>query len=156
MRAILGEGAGFDKEVRILNRVVRIAEGGLLYESDPRHAEMPVRALDIKNSAATPGDKTIPVDPDASLDIDAPQEEADETDEHDTNVLCSIRIRSVHFNEQIETHDVQYYSTMYGQHPGSSVFDKHGEMKALSEHADSFTGKSSCHGTAMEQIQTAA
>ena len=28
------------KEMRVLNRIVRIVEGGLLYEPDPRHVEL--------------------------------------------------------------------------------------------------------------------
>ena len=40
----------------------------MLYEADPRHAEMLIRALaDSSNNVATPGDKSIEVDIDAEL-----------------------------------------------------------------------------------------
>ena len=33
------------KEMRVLNRIVRVTDNGLLYEADPRHAEMLIRLL---------------------------------------------------------------------------------------------------------------
>ena len=37
---ILAEGEGYDKEVLILNRRIRINENGILYECDPKHAQI--------------------------------------------------------------------------------------------------------------------
>ena len=53
----LGESADCDKEVRVLNRVVRINEDGLLYEADPRHVEMLCAALPLESTLSTPGVK---------------------------------------------------------------------------------------------------
>ena len=44
MKARIGEAADCDREVRVLNRVVRLTQDGLEYEADPRHAEMLVIA----------------------------------------------------------------------------------------------------------------
>ena len=56
---ILGPGPQHEREVRILNRVVRWTESGLAYEPDQRHAEMVVRDLGLENakSVTTPGTK---------------------------------------------------------------------------------------------------
>ena len=40
----LGGVPDCDKEVRVLNRVVRLDERGVRYEADPRHAEMRIKA----------------------------------------------------------------------------------------------------------------
>ena len=55
----LGLEPGNMREMRVLNRIVRITENSLLYEPDPRHVELLVRALhvDEKKVAATPGRK---------------------------------------------------------------------------------------------------
>ena len=65
----LGEAADCDKEVRVLNRIVRIDEQGVKYEADPRHAEMLVQSggLHLGNAAATPGEKLEVVDYEALL-----------------------------------------------------------------------------------------
>ena len=55
------------KEMVVLNRIVRITGDGLLYEPDPGHVELLVRALHLEdaNPAATPGFKmSIPDGPD--------------------------------------------------------------------------------------------
>ena len=46
VRATLGPDASEDKEVSILNRVVRWTEDCLLYEADPRHVEKLLREVD--------------------------------------------------------------------------------------------------------------
>ena len=48
------------KEMRVLNRVIRVEGSTLLYEPDPRHAELLIRALAVEqaNSQCTPGVKT--------------------------------------------------------------------------------------------------
>ena len=38
--------------MRVLNRIVRITDDGLLYEADPRHAEMLVKAFHLEESKA--------------------------------------------------------------------------------------------------------
>ena len=37
------------KEMRILNRIVTLTEKGILYEADPRHAELLVRNMSVSN-----------------------------------------------------------------------------------------------------------
>ena len=59
VRATLGPEAGDDKEVSILNRIVRWAEDALLYEADPRHVEKLLRDAGLENCkpVTTPGVK---------------------------------------------------------------------------------------------------
>ena len=42
------------KEMRILNHIVTLTDKGILYEADPRHAELLVRNMAVSNSAASP------------------------------------------------------------------------------------------------------
>ena len=55
----LGEDKGCDREVRVLNRVVRLDADGVKYEADPRHSEMLVQSggVELGNSRVTPGQK---------------------------------------------------------------------------------------------------
>ena len=59
MKGRLGHDPEDLKEMRVLNRIVRIVETGLRYEPDPRHVELLVRALNLEDgkSKATPGQK---------------------------------------------------------------------------------------------------
>ena len=50
LRARVGPEEKDDKEVRILNRVLRLQDIGLLYEADPRHAEILTKSLGIEAS----------------------------------------------------------------------------------------------------------
>ena len=53
----LGPGPNHKKEVRILNRVISWREEGILYEADPRHAELIIGELELQTAkpVATPG-----------------------------------------------------------------------------------------------------
>ena len=55
----LGDDPQDLKQARILNRVVTWESWGIRYEADPRHAEVPIRELDIqpKEQVVTPGVK---------------------------------------------------------------------------------------------------
>ena len=59
VRAALGPEPADDKEVSILNRVVRWSKDGLPYEVDPRHVEKLLREADMEDckSLSTPGVK---------------------------------------------------------------------------------------------------
>ena len=59
VRATLGPEASGDKEVSILNRVVRWCDDWLLYEADPRHVEKLLSEAGLENckSLNTPGAK---------------------------------------------------------------------------------------------------
>ena len=47
------------KEMRVLNRIIRVTSKGLLYEPDPRHAELLIKNLGLENAKSqdTPGVK---------------------------------------------------------------------------------------------------
>ena len=49
MRGRLGEDAHDLKEIRLLNRIIRITSAGLLYEADPKHAELLARSMNFEN-----------------------------------------------------------------------------------------------------------
>ena len=62
----LGPGKHHSKEVRILNRILRYTDAGLRWETDPRHAELLLKALALDrsaNSVCTPCTK--PKDPES-------------------------------------------------------------------------------------------
>ena len=59
VRAMMGPEPTDDKEVSILNRVIRWTEDALLYEADPRHVEKLLKeaGLECCNALNTPGVK---------------------------------------------------------------------------------------------------
>lgn len=115
MRGRLGHEQGCDKEMRILNRIVRLDDLGLVYEPDPRHAEILIRSMDIDGgSRVTPGDK-----PHALKHVDTPHDNAlpelfPQEDEHandyDDEPINALRVRCVAFSDNIDTHYVPTYS----------------------------------------------
>ena len=56
----LGDKKEEAKEIRVLNKVIRLTKEGLELEADPRHAELVIRTLGLEESkiSATPGIKT--------------------------------------------------------------------------------------------------
>ena len=54
--------------MRILNRIITLTDKSILYEADPRHAELLVRNMSVTNSVATPGVK------DGDLENQAPKD----------------------------------------------------------------------------------
>jgi hypothetical protein len=72
---------GDAKEIRVLNKVIRLTEQGLELEADPRHAELVVRALGLQTAkpSPTPGTKaTKKPAMRANLQDDAEVEEEEE------------------------------------------------------------------------------
>ena len=59
LKGRLGTGPEDFKEMRVLNRIVRITEKGLRYEAVPRHAEMLIKAFKLEDArpVVTPGVK---------------------------------------------------------------------------------------------------
>ena len=59
LRGRLGHGPDDLREIRLLNRVIRLDDSGLRYEADPRHAELLGRALGLEECKpqSTPGAK---------------------------------------------------------------------------------------------------
>ena len=57
LRGRLGEGPEDLREIRVLNRIVRVDSTGLVYEADPRHSELLVRSLGLEDTRfiSTPG-----------------------------------------------------------------------------------------------------
>ena len=51
---IRGPGRGQQREVRVLNRVIRWSKHGILYEANQRHAEIFVRDLGLESAKAAP------------------------------------------------------------------------------------------------------
>ena len=76
----LGHGPDDVKETRVLNRIVRITDSGLLYEADPRHAEMLARAPSLETCKAmvTPG-VNLPFDDAAATDDDTTDHDNEES-----------------------------------------------------------------------------
>ena len=63
LKGCLGLGEKDDREMRALNKIVRVSAAGLLYGPDSRHVEL-CRGLDLTigpNSAVNPGNK-VPYD----------------------------------------------------------------------------------------------
>ena len=46
----LGHGEGKNSQIRILNKVVRMTEGGIELEADPRHAEFVIKGLGLESA----------------------------------------------------------------------------------------------------------
>ena len=59
LRGTLGPDSWDDQEITLLNRVLRWTSSGIIYEADPRHAEMTISALGLQDSkpVGTPGVK---------------------------------------------------------------------------------------------------
>ena len=49
IRAVMGPDAGDDKEVSVLNRILRWESQELCYEADPRHVEKLLKEMDMGN-----------------------------------------------------------------------------------------------------------
>jgi hypothetical protein len=66
----LGGGQGEQKELRVLNRIIRWTPAGLKYEADPRHAEILVRGVaGAERALSAPGT--------SSKDYESPSDEAE-------------------------------------------------------------------------------
>ena len=59
LRGRLGHDPHDAKEVRVLNRIVRVVDTRRRYEANPRHVELPARAMNVENAkpASCPGYK---------------------------------------------------------------------------------------------------
>ena len=139
LRGRLGAGDKDVKEMRILNRILRIDSQGLKYEADPRHAEILIQSLGISNakSVISPGVKEA-------------YNEDDQSHEDLTDLVAAVHSKKKHnadarmvtFSPKIESHDVTPYSESYSAHPKQLVFNRHGLKMLKSNEADRFTGKS--------------
>ena len=128
LKGRLGTASTDCKEMRVLNRIVRISDDGLLYEADPRHAEMLIKAFHLEEAKAvvTPGIKVdeSTIDPD-HVDAAGAKEIYRMINELRPKVKRSSKVK---FDPTVETHHVQAYATIYGKHPRDFHFDKYGRQ----------------------------
>jgi len=70
LRGILGPDSWDDKELIILNRIIRWDDDGIRYEPDPRHAEMIITQLNLRGArpVGTPGVKVTDIGEQEPLD----------------------------------------------------------------------------------------
>ena len=124
MRGRLGAEAKDTKEIRLLNRIIRITDKGLMYEADPTHAELLAKSMKMEQGrqVSTPGTKKGFSDDVMDLPI-----------AHEPAVMaCPIanvdeRMPQVKFAEATpEVKHVIPYLEIYGMHPSKWVFDKNG------------------------------
>ena len=123
MRGRLGVEPNDLKEIRMLNRIIRVTPVGLLYEADPRHAELLAKSMGLDNCkhVTSPGVKKAFTDDVMDLPVN----------DDGVGELKSIdaRMTAVKFDlENVEVHDVPSYSKIYGFHPSKFVFLKDGRM----------------------------
>ena len=126
LKGRLGRGEGDLKEMRVLNRIVRIDDHGLRYEADPRHVELLAGSLKLEQCkhADTPGVK-LPFD---EKDADATDGNLDDhIVDASVNVLKK-RDRIIKFNDVAEYYDVPTQLDTYGAPPRTFDFDHNGRM----------------------------
>ena len=143
LKGRLGTGPNDAKEMRVLNRIVRITDDALLYEADPRHAEMIIKAFKLEESkpVVTPGVKSPEADGDPDkIDKDM----VAELQAIISSLTPKIKPMSrVTFNPEVEFGDVIAYSGIYGRHPRTFVFSRHG---AMIDNNDAFHGVDATNG----------
>ena len=128
LKGRLGTGPEDCKEMRVLNRIVRVTDNGLLYEADPRHAEMLIKAFQLEGAkgVVTPGVK--------SHEANGDPETIDQDFAHEINgILAELRhkvrpMSKVSLCPDVEYYDVVPYSQIYGRHPRHFHFDSRGKM----------------------------
>ena len=140
----LGPDPGDCKELRVLNRILRMTDEGVSYEADPRHAEHLIKSLGLSECryVSTPGTKSLADDP--------PYDKADQEVEE---LIASLNHSPDHFRERrhkFSTHDdvieIEPYSSVYGMHPRQFVIaaDDHNVLSFLKikKSSDPYTGRS--------------
>ena len=162
LKGQLGEAEDCEKEMRHLNRIVRLDDEGISYEADPRHAEMLVRAIQEKASEhgstvkhlTSPGHKSKDIDYEAVLDdfsqLDLPPNQDEPEPVFSLKVARPRRKLNlkVSIDECAQLFEVPAYSETYPVHPSRLVFTGPVTLsadipsyKTVSSDADPFTGK---------------
>ena len=132
LRGRLGEHADDLKEIRVLNRILRITAKGLTYEADPRHVELLSRSLGLEGTRliTTPGVKWRDQPDGAPSQEEQAVDEDEDADPFATvnfiqtpNAVriklvkrngVEIKIRQeVQFSDVVEQHEIQPYSEVY-------------------------------------------
>lgn len=124
LKGRLGRKSEDLKEMRVLNRIVRIDDHGLRYEADPRHAELLARSLHLEQCrhVVTPGVKE-PCDEESSA------AHGGNLDDHIPNGSINTikqRERLVKFNNVVGFYDAPTQLDSYGSPPYTFDFDKYG------------------------------
>ena len=118
LRARIGPEAGDDKEVRILNRILRLDAGGLRYEADPRHVEIITKSLGIENSKTVclPGVKDYTESDLLGETLDDDMVMVTQL-KSDLNLGRGTRSRLCHFDDEPDVSYVEPYGEIYGLKP---------------------------------------
>ena len=139
VRGRMSEEDGDDREMRILNRIVRLTDQGLRYEADPRHAEMIIKSLGLESgtSVSTPGIK------EADPDIQALKDDDQRINTLAMNAVLGDKKRRppVTFVMKPEVYEVTPYAEIYGTHPKLIVATRHGWFRRVQAGADPYTGR---------------
>ena len=108
VRGRLGPEAQDAKEIKILNRFLRVVPEGLRYEADPRHVELLATALGLEacREVSTPGAKGCPEEQNA----DGQPHHEDEAKDQVRQLISSLKVKpskpKVKFSPQIEVVEV--------------------------------------------------
>ena len=133
IRGRMGQDKDDCKEIRILNRILRLTDEGLRYEADPRHAEILIQSLGLSASkpVVTPGVKSSeevdgavgdePIELVSSLCT----EPARTPNKKNTKVSISVGSNTYH--------DITPYSEVYACHPRSIASTKNGFLEFLGD-----------------------
>ena len=117
LKGRLGTGKDDLKQMRVLNRIVRITDDALLYEADPRHAEMLIKSFQLEDSKAvvTPGVK-VNIDGNDDSQIDAEHDAAIEINRIISELKCrKVSSSKMQFCPHVTSHDVTAHSHVYGK-----------------------------------------
>ena len=122
LRGRLGTGPKDLKEVKLLNRIIKVTESGLTYEADPKHVTLLAKALGMEEckNTFTPGVKSYT---DAQI-ADGALSHEDEAQKfiHPLS-LSSSRRPKVRFSPKVDIHEVPSYADVFGHHPRRCVLD---------------------------------
>lgn len=150
MKGRLGEDETDLKEIRVLNRILRITADGLRYDADPRHVELLSRSMQVQHHRriSTPGIKwleDLEYGPEEEEHVDHDAMNLDDDDDFDKfkSLVCasiqsrspSERIKSVvvdgHEQEKLSqrvavddvpvVYEIVPYSKIYPYHPRQFV-----------------------------------
>ena len=141
LKGRLGFGSQDLKEMRVLNRILRVTDDALLYEADPRHAEMMIKSfgLEESKSVVTPGVKVAPNEEDAAT-IDSEVDVEVELNRIIAELSPKKRSGLIRFSDHVEQHEVPAYSSIYGRHPKLFNFNRHGSMVKFEQGQKSHVG----------------
>ena len=118
LRGRLGIGPNDVRELKLLNRIIKVDEEGLTYEADPRHTELLARALGFENCGhvSTPGAKNCKDE--VVADGKSPVENTDDMTEclHSRMPTAPPTSR-MKFSEDVEVINVPSYADTFGYHP---------------------------------------